>query len=111
MTQDTKMKLAAGIYGDFVTNDEVNNANNQKHGYKPGLQGTHEQWVKALLSANSISVQNALNDVEITGTEQANVIAMLANVDRDVALAVYQKLKHDYAHFKGAAGGASSHDY
>jgi len=94
-----------------VTNGDVNNANSQKHGYKPGLQGTHEQWVRALLSPNNITVQNALNDVEITGVEQTNVANALANIDRDVALAVYLKLKHDYAHFKGAAGGASSHDY
>ena len=51
-------------------------------------------------------------DVEITNAvEQASVTAALASTDKDIALAVYQKLKHDYAHFKGAAGGASSHDY
>lgn len=112
MTEDTRLKLAAGIYGDFVTNADVNNANNRKHGYKPAVQGTHEQWVKSLLSGVQNPIQNALSDVEITNaTEQQSVMTALAAIDRDVALAVYLKLKHDYAHFKGAAGGASSHDY
>jgi len=112
LTEDTRLKLAAGIYGDFVTNGEVNNANNKKHGYKPGLLGTHENWVKALLSGRNQEIQGALNDVDISAqAEQQNVMAALAAIDRDVALTVYEKLKHDYAHFKGAAGGASSHDY
>ena len=113
MTSDTKLKLAAGIYGDFVTNGEVNNASDKKHGYKPDLQpATHEQWVKALLSPKHTDIIGALSAVEIsTSAEQLSVETALNAIDRDVALTVYQKLKHDFAHFKGASGSSSSHDY
>ena len=113
MTDETRLKLAAGIYGDFVTNDEVKNPTAKNSGYKPNLGAlnlTHEQWIKDLLSGIAPKIQTALSAVDIQGAQQNDVIAALPT-DREVALAVYQKLKHDFAHFKGASGSSSSHDY
>ena len=108
LSDDTKLKLAAGVYGDFVTNDEVDNPNNKKFGYKPDL-ASHEEWINALLSGDEITIKNALNAVDIVQTEQTDVIAAL-HTEREIALAVYRRLRHDFAIHR-PAGSASSHDY
>ena len=111
LTPDNKLKLAAGVYGDFVTNDEVANATNKNLGYKPDLGTmTHEQWINKLLSGNDTTIREALNAVDIVPAEQDNAIAALPT-EREVALAVYKRLKEDFALLHPPAGGASQHDY
>ena len=113
LTEDTKVKLAAGIYGDYVMNGEVGNSN-PKFGYKPSLgKVTHEEWVSALLSGEDSTMTNALKAADITdGGQHAEVIAALKAIDRDVALAVYQKVRADILlHRPPHVSDASSHDY
>src|SRR5262245_9936883 len=65
LTEDTKVKVAAGVYGDLVMNSEVKNSNNPNFGYKPPFADeTHEGWIDALLSCNDVSMENALKAVD-----------------------------------------------
>jgi hypothetical protein len=116
LKSDTKLKLAAGVYGDFVTNEDVGNSQ-PKFGYKPSLGDmTHEEWVTALLSGDANSIRTALAAVDVVDdNDLAEVIDTLKKTDREVALAIYKKLRADILLHRpkagGAGGDASSHDY
>ena len=115
LTPDSKLKLAAGVYGDFVTNEEVDNPTDRKFGYKPNL-GSHEVWINNLLSGDEVKIKSALTGADIVDTgQQTDVIAALPTerTEREIALAVYRRLRHDFAINRPApaAGSASSHDY
>ena len=114
LQESTKMKLAAGIYGEFMTNSDVNNTNEKKFGYKPDLgEMTHGQWIEALLSGDDETVKSALAVVDISNPgEQLQVIGALPKgSDRDVALAIYTRLKQDFDTLHAHVPDASSHDY
>jgi hypothetical protein len=109
------MKLAAGIYGEFMTNSDVNNANEKKFGYKPDFSGRrHGQWITDLLSGTDEKVKGALAVVDITdpGEQQQVIDALPKGGDSDVALAIYKRLKQDFTTLHAVHGNeASSHDY
>ena len=119
LNPDSKVKLAAAIYGDFVTNKDAGNAGsagpgaNEKFGYKPkfptAVGTTHEQFIGNLLSGVNTTIDSASTDAEITSVgEQIQVRNALQNIDLDIARAVYKRLREDFIKLKGAA---SSHDY
>ena len=109
LSDDTKLKLAAGVYGDFVTNEEVDNPTDRKFGYKPNL-GSHEVWINNLLSGDEVKIKSALTGADIVETgQQTDVIAALPT-ERAIVLAVYRRLRHDFAMHRPASS-ASSHDY
>ena len=110
---DTKVKLAAGVYGDLVTNEEVKNSN-PHFGYKPSLgEVTHRDWVMELLSGNDKRIADALEKVEVTDADDVDeVTETLKAIDRDVAVAVYEKVRADILLHRPHPGpDAASHDY
>src|SRR5262245_55878882 len=112
LTEDTKVKVAAGVYGDYVMNSEVGNSN-PNFGYKPSLANeTHEGWVEALLSWDDGKMANALKAVDVTDVGQLDeIIRTIKALDRDVAVAVYKKLRADIRLHRPAKPEAMSHDY
>ena len=111
MKDDTKMKLAAAIYGDFVTNSDVKNADEDNHGYKPNFSlVTHGDWIDSLFSGDDGKIEAALDHVEITepGEQNKVKVALVKDTDLDIAAAIYRKLKEDHVELKGKAG---HHDY
>ena len=114
LQESTKMKLAAGIYGEFMTNSDVNNTNEKKFGYKPDLgEMTHGEWIGALLSGDDKKVKGALAVVDITnpGEQQQVIDALPKGGDSDVAVAIYNRLKQDFATLHAHIPESSSHDY
>ena len=113
LDKDTKVKLAAGVYGDFVTNGEVNNPN-PNFGYKPNFdEGTHEEWIEELLSGDDTRIKQALTTIQIDNqTEQEKVVrALPKDTDCHVALAIYKKLKAEVHSHRPKDAEAGSHDY
>jgi hypothetical protein len=98
LSNDSKLKLAAGVYGDTVTNGDVENPPPPGYSYTPGFaQGQHQKWIEDLLSGVDGRIKQALRYVAIEdGEEQNKVIrAFPKSTDLHVALAVYKKLQHD----------------
>lgn len=114
LMDDTKVKLAAGVYGDFVTNGEVDSSN-PNVGYKPNLGNTtHESWIEDLLSGDDDKIKQALAKVDIANPgEQLKVIGTLPTNedDRAIAMAIYKKLKKEILSHRPSDSEASSHDY
>lgn len=113
LTPDLKLKLAAAVYGHFVTNQEVGNNQELNSAYLPKFEGEegHTKWIEKLLSGNTPDIKEALSAIDIPPSEHQKVIDVLPKGgDNGVAVAVYTKLRDDFAKLH-AAGHQSSHDY
>ena len=112
LSADSKLKLAAAVYGHFITNQEVGNGQQPNFAYLPQFgEDGHAKWIQKLLSDDHDDVKAACTAVDIPAGEHQKVIdALPKGSDRDVAVAVYKKLQDDFAKLH-AAGNQSSHDY
>jgi hypothetical protein len=111
---DTKVKLAAAIYADYIKNEEVGNPNDGQGGAQPPdftkYTGGHAGWVADLLNDDSAKVGQALEFAKIVDRdndkEQTKVkLSLPKGTDLGVARAVYQKLRQHQQ------GGHFHHDY
>lgn len=113
---DTKVQLAAAIYGDYVTRAEAGETDptTANWGYHPTFEdGTsHNDWINGLLSGTEATARAMLSQVGIDGAEADKVWDNLDQLNTSnslhVAKAVYNKLREEHM---TASGEAGSHDY
>ena len=115
MDEDTKVKVAAAVYGDFMLGSEVNNGNKKRHGYKPDFTADHETWIRNLVGGNDSKRDQALDEIEVadgaTGKDAVKALLPGDSADQEVVMAIYRRLKEDHDECRKRAGGSQAHPY